>query len=329
MASEISDTEKNIKEIGRSGNLKLSIITDIIDTEKSNESADNNIRNKWPHWVTSLHLIIIVLIFVAGIGGCIAITIYSSSTIKHTNNVKTRTGFRTMIVILHILINILVFGLPYAVWYRNNFEMKCETEEELPMSARKLFYSYAINDGYGHQIASVGLSISNIMFALIIVFRYEYLLPATQMKLFKFENRNEIAINYAAGETCLLLGIIGRCFASGVPAFNVQNWQIVHYVFAGSMFLISGIHMLVEVIAVDTSIPEKCRESLPAGWIIRRGCVALYWFGFAGMMLFGKASLNLMALSSACELLSLLANEMYIATYIAAFREFDASQPYF
>eukprot|EP01083_Nonionella_stella_P056108 147920_1 len=325
-----------------SGNTVQTNNDDIVSTTTTKSSS-----NTWPTWITNLHLFFITTCFLSGIG--VSIWFALIPYLKHkpcptqTCKNQARTGFRTFLIIFHAVIDLIIFCTPYFVCYKSYFKNQLHlsmdsTEiaalsEKLPMdrlsqnasdksiAEKKFYYSYSINDGPGHQIATLGVSISNICFALIIYMRFQSLLPH-QYTLITGIKSSDIRINYKATKIAFFLGLFTRVFASGVPTFPVKKFPKTHYVFTGLMFFVFGFYMLTEVFFVDPTLDIK---GINYCIVARRACCIAYWFSFVGIMIFGK--LNLSALSSICELLALLLQEIYIVSYISTFRQCDGVSP--
>ena len=316
----------------------------------------------WPKWIKNAHLLAITLFVLAGLVICIAFSVlplFNGHVLRVTCykkvgdcGLKPRTGFRTWLIILHFTIDMLIFVCPYLLWYWRISQEREPTEppsnvtslprrESVAIAERGFYYSYAINDGPGQKIATLGISISNIMFAIIveslsfsvslqllhahvdkqILMRYQSLNPIYYHDIRVTKPESEV--NFGAATLSFFLGLLSRVFASGVPTFPVKKWPRSHYTFTGLMFLVFGMSMIVEVCLVDPSIQGfGCATC----YIMRRVCAALYWFSFVGVIIFSQA--NLSAIASIFELLALMTQELYVISYITTFRKFDAIGPF-
>lgn len=299
----------------------------------------NSKLNTWPSWVTRLHLIIITIFFIGTIVLSLILSVWPYYQ-QYKNQNKTyqyepKTGFRTLTVLVHAALNLLLFSIPYFYWYQN-YITKQLRPDELPMDTlndnksnnnksnkkalsfmeKKFYYSYTINDGPGHRIATLGVSVSNILFAMIVLIRYQYYLPDNFKKITETEEK-DLEINYSLVNIAFFLGLSTRVFASGVPTFSVKKFPKAHYIFTGLMFITMGFYMTLEVFGID-----PIANGIHYCILMRRACCFSYWFNFAGIIIFGYI-VDLSALASICELLALLVQEIYIISYINSFRMFD------
>ena len=318
----------------------------------------------WPEWVNHCHLASITLFFMTAIAVSIIVAVvpftHDTSWWTDGKENKAKTGFRTFVLLLHAIIDGVIFGYPYLIWYKAFLKNKLDIAmgggtggnsinlDELPMTRlsiinwdkptaqKKFYYSYTIDEGRGKQVATFGVSISNILFALIVLFRYQSLLPRDKNIFEADANEHDehgssiVHINFLASKILLFLGLATRVAASGVPTFTVKKFPNLHYFFTGSMFMLFGAYMITEVFFVD---PGKYHVTKGGNSVVglafaamgRRICCLCYWFAFWGIFMFGKFELN--GLSSLCELLALFFQEMYIFSYIISFRRYDSESP--
>lgn len=324
-------------------------------------SAIKHSGRTWPKWVNQCHLALITLFFIAAITISIVVAIlpFTRNTDWWTQgkDMKARTGFRTIVLFLHAVIDGIIFGYPYFFWYKSFVENKLKLSDsrcdfdDLPMTRlsilnwhqptaqKKFYYSYTIDHGPGKQVATLGVSISNILFALIVLFRYQSLLPDVVRQIYAADGNEKhidpeltaVPVDYVAAFVTLMLGLATRVAASGVPTFTVKKFPKLHYFFTGMMFILFGAYMITEVFYMDA---DRCKifknakhsiVSLAFAAMARRICLLCYWFSFLGIFLFSSFELN--GLSSLCELLGLFFQEIYIFSYVVSFRRFDSHSP--
>lgn len=132
--------------------------------------------------------------------------------------------------------------------------------------------------------------------------------------------------NVNSAIACMFLGLLSRMFMAAVPSFPVHSHPVSHYFFASMMFISTATYMLLETYAVDPSVTDDLRAYHEAEFIFRRISSLTYCLGIIIMMVFMK--LELWAFSSIGELLSLIASELYILTYITSFKLLDEYRPF-
>eukprot|EP01083_Nonionella_stella_P273638 928367_1 len=289
------------------------------------QTSEMTTTSIFPEWMSAIQMWSIMVVV---LGSTLAILFWNVFPFLKERNVlpaqgcrviPRATGFRTCCILMHSFINASVLLVPFFIWYfKNNCKISGHSQKDLPYSQRSLYYSYSINEGAGQQVAALGIATSNIMYALIIVFRFEYFkwLPTVS---------RTVRIDPAAAIGCLLVGLMVRVFASLVPSLPVHVHKKMHYLSAGLLFLCAGIYMLIETVCVGTSYEDDVRGD-EIEMLFRRITCCMYWLAFLCTGVFMK--LELWAFSSVGELVALLCSELYILTYMSSFRDLDADVPY-
>ena len=233
---------------------------------------------------------------------------------------EPRTGLRAVFTLLHSTINAAVVLTPLLIWYfKNSCKVNGVSQKTKPLSQRTLFYSYSINDGWGQQIGSLGIAVSNILYALVIMFRFEYFRMISE----KAVQGTNLEIQKSA-IAMLFIGLSVRVFASMVPSLSVDTNKVLHYMSASMLFLVMGCYMFIEIWLIDPSINGIGEQQMDI--VFRRILFAFYIFWFFGMGVFMK--MELWAFSSISELSAMMCQELYLLTYIVAFRFLDSDSPF-
>lgn len=289
----------------------------------------------FPEWMSKCKVTGLAVIIIAATALTIFLALYPFMYEKEQDpllqcdsgscpKLKARTGLRSVVTLFHSLINATVVLAPFFIWYfKNSCKVQGFSQKDLPLSQRTLFYSYSINTGWGQQISALGVAVSNILYALIIMFRFEYFRMISE----KADDSKTIDIRGPA-IAMLFIGMSVRVFASMVPSLPVDKNKILHYSSAGMLFLASAIYMVIEAVFIDgcygfIDIKMKGADVTP---VFRRILCGFYIFWFIGMCVFMK--MKLWAFSSIAELSALLCQELYFLTYISGFRFLDGDDPY-
>ena len=133
-----------------------------------------------PDWMSKAQIFMIAIIVLTSLFAIVFWAIYpyikfgeTKTNVVNGTGTKTleeSTGFRTLILYLHSLINASIFLAPFFIWYFNN---KCKisgfSQKDLPYSQRSLYYSYSINEGiiYIIYFISFVVSISKLFLTII------------------------------------------------------------------------------------------------------------------------------------------------------------------
>lgn len=295
-----------------------------IESKLSRSASATSIKSViLPLWMTKLQITIMIILVVLGLAGAVFWGIFPFiKKPEHTReNVKVheRTGFRSICIIIHCMIDCIILLAPFFIWYWQKFKITGFSQKDLPFAERSLYYSYSINQGVGQQIASLGLSISNIIYALLILFRFEYFKWITQ----KYPQAKDI--NQSAAFVCLFVGLFVRVFASLIPSLPVHTHTKMHYTAAGMYFVSMGVYMLIETLCIDGTF-YNLFDGYHEKIIFRRILCCMYWFSFTLTCVFMK--IKLWGFSSIGELAALLCSELYLLTYLTSFRQLDAGVRY-
>lgn len=240
-------------------------------------------------------------------------------------------GFRSFILLIYALINGTLLLMPYAIWYSKSCKISMFSQKEKPVAERTLYYSYSIAEGFAKDIATMGFGVSNMMYSLVVVYRFEYL--EHHGFVMKDSNISEEEIErkfYRRGAivAMLILGLLSRVAASGVATFTVKKKsKIAHYICAAMAFLLIGIYMIIETTCVDPYSPEKLRSYDQNQICIRTMMTCFYCLMAVCAVLFSRCGLYLF--SSAAEVLGMVASEVYLLTYFSTFMVYDTVDQYY
>ena len=314
-------------------------IEDAKESRLSRRSSSTSVRSVLPDWMTKVQITIMIIVVVLGLAGTVFWGVFPflkvpERTKQTSERVDERTGFRTICIIIHSLINAAILLTPFFIWYFHKFKIHGFSQKDLPFSERSLYYSYSINEGMkctqhacknhfhlytgaGQQVASLGIATSNIIYALLILFRFEY------FKWIALHYTKEI--NKSAAFLCLFIGLFVRVFASLIPSLPVHTHKVMHYMAAGMYFISMGIYMLVETLCIDETF-YNLFDGYHEKIIFRRTLCCMYWFAFTLTCAFMK--LKMWGFSSIGELAALLCAELYLLTYLTSFRQLDAHTRY-